>query len=87
MRAVNPFPLSLEFIFNLILTNGQLDKDGEEEEEGLVHSGEVDPGVERDQEDELHQEGGVYQDVGQAGAHPDSHTGGVTSLQGIGEPQ
>ena len=55
-----------------------LDEDGKEEEEGLVHSGEVDPGVERDQEDELHQEGGVYQDVGQAETEPDQDTGGRT---------
>ena len=64
-----------------------LNEDGKEQEEGLVHGGQVDPRVERDQEDELHQEGGVDEDVGEAGAHPDSHTGGVTSLQGIGEPQ
>ena len=55
-----------------------LDEDGKEEEEGLVHGGEVDPGVERDQEDELHQEGGVYQDVGQAETEPDQDTGGRT---------
>ena len=31
----------------------QLDEDGKEEEEGLVHGGEVDPGVEGDEEDQL----------------------------------
>ena len=41
----------------------QLDEDGEEEEEGLVHGGEVDPGVEGDEEDQLDQERGVDEDV------------------------
>ena len=72
MRAVNPFPLSLEFIFNLILTNGQLDKDGEEEEDGLVGGGQVDPAVQADQEDQLHQQGGVHDGVGEAGTKPDN---------------
>ena len=64
-----------------------LHQDAEEEEESLVHGRQVDPGVEGDQEDELHQQGGVDEDVGQACAHPDCHAGGVTSLQSIGEPQ
>ena len=72
MRAVNPFPLSLEFIFNLILTNGQLDKDGEEEEDGLVGGGQVDPAVQADQEDQLHQQGGVHDGVGETGTKPDN---------------
>ena len=72
MRAVNPFPLSLEFIFNLILTNGQLDKDGEEEEDGLVGGGQVDPAVQADQEDQLHQQGGVHDGVGEARTKPDN---------------
>ena len=62
-----------------------LHQDTEEEEEGLVHGGEVDPGVEGDEEDQLHQEGGVDEDVGEAGAHPDGHAGGVTSLQSVRE--
>ena len=53
LRAVNPFPLSLEFVCKLFLTNGQLDKDGEEEEDGLVGGGQVDAAVQADQEDQL----------------------------------
>ena len=53
-------------------------EDGKEEKESLVHGGQVDPGVERDQEDELHQEGGVDEDVGEAEAQSDQHTGGRT---------
>ena len=53
--TVNPFPLPLEFICKLFLTNGQLDKDGEEEEDGLIGGGQVDAAVQADQEDQLHQ--------------------------------
>ena len=62
-------------------------EDGKEEKEGLVHGGQVDPGVEGDEEDQLHQEGGGDEDVGEAGADPHGHAGGLTSLQSIGEPQ
>ena len=48
-----------------------LDEDAEEEEERLVHGGEVDPDVEGKEEHELHEEAGVDQDVGHAGADPD----------------
>ena len=48
-----------------------LDEDAEEEEERLVHGGEVDPDVEGEEEHELHEEAGVDQDVGHAGADPD----------------
>ena len=63
----------------------QLDQDGEEEEERLVHGGEVDPGVEGDEEDQLDQERGVDEDVREAGADPDSYTGGVSPLESVGE--
>ena len=72
LRAVNPFPLSLEFVCKLFLTNGQLDKDGEEEEDGLVGGGQVDTAVQADQEDQLHQQGGVHDGVGEAGTKPDN---------------
>ena len=72
LKAVNPFPLSLEFVCKLFLTNGQLDKDGEEEEDGLVGGGQVDPAVQADQEDQLHQQGGVHDGVGEARTKPDN---------------
>ena len=63
----------------------QLDEDTEEEEEGLVHGGQVDPGVEGDEEDLLDQEGGVDEDIGEARAEPDGHTGGDGLVQGVDE--
>ena len=56
-----------------------MDKDSEEEKEGLVHGGEVDAGVERDEEHQLDEEAGVDEDVGVAGAEPheDAGRGGV----------
>ena len=44
----------------------------------MVHGGQVDPGVEGDQEDQLHQEGGVDEDVGETQTQSDQHTGGRT---------
>ena len=83
-----PTALSVNFLEDVPLGEDDgLHEDAEEEEERLVHGGQVDPGVERDQEDELHQQGGVDEDVGEAGAHPDGHAGGVTSLQSVGEAQ
>ena len=58
-------------------------EDGKEEKEGLVHGGQVDPGVEGDKEDQLHQEGGVDEDVGEAKAQSDQDTGGGTFLRGV----
>ena len=101
LRAVHPFPLSLEFICNLFLTNGQLDKDGEEEEDGLVGGGEVDPTVEADQEDQLDQQGGVDNGVGETRAKPeeegeqtiemlqhhDHSARDVTGMKGVEESQ
>ena len=56
-----------------------MDKDSEEEKEGLVHGGEVDAGVEGDEEHQLDEEAGVDEDVGEAGAEPheDAGRGGV----------
>ena len=53
-----------------------LDKDSEEEKEGLVHGGEVDTGVEGDEEHQLDEEAGVDEDVGEAGAESDEDAGG-----------
>ena len=39
---------------NPLQGDNKLHQDGEEQEEGLVHGWEVDPGVERDEEDKLH---------------------------------
>ena len=50
---------------NQIPTDCKLDEDGEEEEDGLVGGGEVDPTVEADQEDQLDQQGGVDNGVGE----------------------
>ena len=46
----------------------------------MIHGGKVDPGVEGDEEDQLHQEGGVDEDVGEAEAQSDQDTGGGTFL-------
>ena len=60
------------FLENVPLSqNDCLHQDTEEEEERLVHGGEVDPDVEGEEEHELHEEAGVDQDVGHAGADPD----------------
>ena len=48
----------------------ELDEDGEAKEQGLVGGGQVDPGVEGHQEDELHEQGRVDHGVGQAGTQP-----------------
>ena len=48
------------------LTNCKLYEDGKEEEDGLVDCSEVDPAVEADQEDQLDQQGGVDDGVGEA---------------------
>ena len=58
-------------------------EDGKEEKESLVHSGEVDPGVEGDEEDQLHQEGGVDEDIGQTQTQSDQDTAGWTFLCGV----
>ena len=63
----------------------QLDKDAEAKEEGLVHGWQVDPCVEGDEEDLLDKEGGVDEDVGEASAEPDGHTGGDGLVQGVDE--
>ena len=64
-----------------------LHKDAEEEEESLVHGGEVHADVEGEEEHELDEEAGVDEDVGDASADPDSHTGGGASIQGKREPE
>lgn len=64
-----------------------MDKDSEEEKEGLVHGGEVDPGVEGDEEHQLDEEAGVDEDVGEAGADPNGNAGGGAAVQGEGEPE
>ena len=46
-------------------------EDGKEEEDGLVDGGEVDPAVEADQEDQLDQQGGVDDGVGEARTKPE----------------
>ena len=56
---------------NPIPTDCKLDEDGEEEEDGLVGGGEVDPTVEADQEDQLDQQGGVDNGVGETRAKPE----------------
>ena len=53
-----------------------LDEDTEEEEESLVHGGQIDTGVEGDEEHELDQEAGVDEDIGDAGAESDHDTVG-----------
>lgn len=60
-----------------------MDKDSEEEKEGLVHGGEVDPGVEGDEEHQLDEEAGVDEDVGEAGAESDEDAGGGGVLGGV----
>ena len=55
--------------------DGQLHQDAEEEEEGLICGRQVDARVEWDQEDELHEQRGVDEGVGEAGAEPDYGTG------------
>ena len=79
--------INLVILLSNVGQTAHLYEDGKEEKESLVHGGEVDPGVEGDEEDQLHQEGGVDEDVGQTGPHPDCHAGCVTSLKGIGEPK
>ena len=64
-----------------------LDEDAEKEEEGLVHGGEVHANVEGEEEHELDEEAGVDEDVGDAGADPDGHTGGGAPVQGEREPE
>ena len=64
-----------------------LDEDTEEEEERLVHGGQVHTNVKGEQEHELHEEAGVDEDVGDAGADPDGNAGGVSSCQSVGETQ
>ena len=44
-------------------TDDNLDQDTKEKEEKLVHGGEVDTGVERDEEHLLDQDGGVNEDI------------------------
>ena len=64
-----------------------LDEDTEEEEERLVHGGQVHTDVKGEQEHELHEEAGVDEDVGDACADPDGDTGGGAAVQGVGEPE
>ena len=64
-----------------------LDEDAEEEEEGLIHGGEVDADVEGQEEHELDEEAGVDEDVGDARADPHGDTGGGAAVQGVGEPK
>ena len=64
-----------------------LDEDAEEEKEGLVHGGQVHADVEGEEEHELDEEAGVDEDVGDAGADPDGHTGGGAPVQGKREPE
>ena len=64
-----------------------LDQDTEEEQESLVHGGEIHTNVERQEEHQLDQEAGVDEDVGDAGADPDGHTGGGAPVQGKREPE
>ena len=45
-----------------------LDEDGEEEQESLIHGGEIHTSVETDEEHQLDQETGVDEDVGDPGA-------------------
>ena len=61
--------------------NTDLDQDGEAEEERLVGGGQVDAAVEGDQEDELDEEGGVDEAVGEAGAESLHGAGGRCGLQ------
>ena len=46
-------------------------EDGKEEEDGLVDCSEVDPAVEADEEDQLDQQGGVDDGVGEARTKPE----------------
>ena len=64
-----------------------LDEDAEKEEKGLVHGGEVHADVEGEEEHQLDQEAGVDEDVGEASADPDGHTGGGAAVQGEGEAE
>ena len=64
-----------------------LDQDAEEEEERLVHGGEVDADVEREEEHELDQEAGVDQHVGHPGADSDGDAGGAGPVQRVREAE
>ena len=80
----NGYSFSSYFLEDVPLSQYEgLHQDTEEEEEGLVHGGEVDPGVEGDEEDQLHQEGGVDEDVGQTQTQSDQDTAGWTFLCGV----
>ena len=68
-------------------SKGKLNKEAEEEEESLVEDRKIHPGVERDEEHLLDQDGGVDEDVGDAGADPDGNTGGGGAIQGEREPE
>ena len=71
------------------LENGPLsgddtfDEDTEEEEERLVHGGQVHASVQRNEEHELHEEAGVDEDVGDARADSDQDTRGGRLLGGV----
>ena len=60
-----------------------LDEDTEEEEERLVHGGQVHTNVKGEQEHKLHEEAGVDEDVGDARAEPDQDTRGGRLLSGV----
>ena len=60
-----PIQVSILMVNNNV-TN--LDEDGEEEQESLIHGGEIHTSVETDEEHQLDQEAGVDEDVGDPGA-------------------
>ena len=62
-----------------------LDEDAEEEEESLIHGGEIHTSVETDEEHQLDQEAGVDEDVGDPGADSDGDARGWWSWQCIWE--
>ena len=66
-------------------TDHKLDQDTEEEEENLVQGGEVNTGVERDEEHLLDQDGGVNKDIGDTCAKPNSNASDITILDSIGK--
>ena len=75
-----PIQVSILMVNNNV-TN--LDEDGEEEQESLIHGGEIHTSVETDEEHQLDQEAGVDEDVGDPGAEPDHDTGAGRFFSGV----
>ena len=68
-------------------TDDNLDQDTEDEEEDLVHFGEVDIGTESDADHLLDHERGIYDNVGEPCAKPNGYADNLTLLHCKGEPK